>query len=205
MTGNIMKTMNYETIKRNMMVDLKSTGTDGFTAEMIGKIFENNFLDSLLKSDDEKGLSEWFQALNQNGEIHSRFLGAVISIGFFDIMLHENYLDSGSDDYCYTYKIEQTECPAVASHKVFLFGDWKEEWNNNGLFDLTTRRYYSEFDDKIHELQLTEYKEHFYPGTNCVDWSEYMFEDKSVAIYYCSKNNEIYESNVGDTIADQHS
>ena len=199
-----MKTINYETIKSNLMVALENTGTDGFTSEMIGKLFEDNFLDSLLKSDDEKGLTEWFQALGLNGDILSRSLGAVISIGFFDILLHENYVDSGSDDYVYTYKIEQTEWPAVASHKVFLFGDWKEEWNNNGLLDLTTGRYYSKFDDKIHELQETDSVEHFYPRTNCVDWSEHMFADKEVAVYYCSKNNEIYECNVGDTIADQH-
>ena len=87
--------------------------------------------------------------------------------------------------------------------------DWKEEWNNKGYLNLSEESddkalYYCEYDDKIHELQLKEYKEHFYPGTDCVDWSEYMFEDSEVAVYYCSKNNEIYECNVGDTIADQH-
>lgn len=95
--------------------------------------------------------------------------------------------------------------------QAFNSEGWEAEWNEKGFMketptcDAEEILYYCKEDDKIHTLTRVDYKEHYYQQTECVDWSEYMFEDSEVALYYCSKNNEIYESNVGDTIANQHS
>ena len=97
-----------QTIKLNMLNDLKCIERNEITEQEVEKALVDNFFDTLMKSDEEQKMTEWFQDLGQNGEIHSKPIGS-IQVGFFEISLHENYVDPGSDDYVYTYRIEQNE------------------------------------------------------------------------------------------------
>ena len=101
-----MKTL--QTIKQNMINDLKGIERNEITEEQVEKALVDNFGEPLIKSDEQQELAEWFQALGQNGDIYSQPIGS-IQVGFFQISLHANYVDSGSDDYVYTYRIEQNE------------------------------------------------------------------------------------------------
>lgn len=105
MTGNI---MNLQNIKTNMLNDLKGIERDAITEQEVEKTLVDNFDEPLMKSDHEQKLAEWFQELGMYGDIHSRPIGS-IQVGFFQISFHENYVDPGSVDYVYTYRIEQIE------------------------------------------------------------------------------------------------
>ena len=104
--------MNLQTIKLNMLNDLKGIERGEITKEQVEKALVDNFHETLMKSDEDQELAEWFQNLGQNGEIHSQPIGG-IQIGFFEVYFHESYVDSGSDDYVYTYEIRQTEWHGV--------------------------------------------------------------------------------------------
>lgn len=95
-----------------MLNDLKGTERDEITEEQVEIALKANFYEVLMKSEDEQKMAEWFQALGQNGDIHSQPIGS-IQVGFFQINFHENYVDSGSVDYVYTYEIEQVEWPCI--------------------------------------------------------------------------------------------
>ncbi len=97
-----------QTIKLNMLNDLKGIERYEITEAQVEKALVENFCDTLMRSDEDQKLAEWFQNLGQYEEIHSKPIGS-IQIGFFEISFHENYVDSGSDDYVYTYEIEQVE------------------------------------------------------------------------------------------------
>ena len=99
---------NLQKIKLNVLNDLKGIERNEITEEQVEKALVENFCDTLMRSDEDQKLAEWFQALGQYEEIHSKPIGS-IQIGFFQITFHENYVDSGSDDYVYTYRIEQNE------------------------------------------------------------------------------------------------
>lgn len=100
--------MNLQTIKLNMLNDLKGTERDEITEEQVETALKANFYETLMKSEDQQKMAEWFQALGQNEEINSHPIGS-IQVGFFEISFHENYVDSGSVDYVYTYEIVQNE------------------------------------------------------------------------------------------------
>jgi hypothetical protein len=100
--------MNLQTIKLNMLNDLKGIERDEITKEQVETALKANFFETLMKSEDEQTMAEWFQALGQNGDIHSNPIGT-IRVGFFEVSFHENYVDPGSVDYVYTYEIRQTE------------------------------------------------------------------------------------------------
>lgn len=105
--------MNLQTIKHNMLNDLKGIERSEITIEQVEKTLVDNFDETLMRSDEDMSkLSEWFQNLGQNGEIHSRPIGS-IQVGFFQITFHENYVDPGSEDYVYTYDIEQVEWSGI--------------------------------------------------------------------------------------------
>ena len=97
-----------QTIKSRMLNDLKGIERNEITEDHVEKALKANFFDTLMRSDEDQKLAEWFQNLGQYEEIHSNPVGS-IQIGFFQISFHENYVDSGSDDYVYTYRIEQNE------------------------------------------------------------------------------------------------
>lgn len=102
--------MNLQTVKLRMLNDLKGTERDEITEEQVETALNANFYEVLMKSEDEQKMAEWFQALGQNGDIHSNPIGS-IQVGFFEVSFHENYVDPGSVDYVYTYEIEQCEWP----------------------------------------------------------------------------------------------
>lgn len=105
--------MNLQTIKLNMLNDLKGIERDEITEEQAEAALKANFHDTLMRTDEDmQKMAEWFQDLGQNGFIHSKVI-AHFQVGFFDIILHENYVDSASDDYVYTYEIEQNEWPGI--------------------------------------------------------------------------------------------
>lgn len=105
--------MNLQTIKQNMLDDLKGIERDEITEEQVEAALKANFHDTLMRTDEDmQKMAEWFQDLGQNGFIHSKVI-AHFQVGFFDIILHENYVDSGSDDYVYTYEIKQNEWPGI--------------------------------------------------------------------------------------------
>lgn len=91
-----------------MINDLKGIERSEITESQVEKALVENFCDTLMKSDEQQKMAEWFQDLGYNGDIHSKPIGS-IQIGFFQITFHENYVDPGSDDYVYTYEIEQVE------------------------------------------------------------------------------------------------
>ena len=96
-----------------MLNDLKGIERDAITKEQVEAALKANFFETLMKSDEDMSkLSEWFQDLGQNGDIHSRPIGS-ITVGFFEIRFHENYVDPGSEDYVYTYDIEQVEWSGI--------------------------------------------------------------------------------------------
>ncbi len=97
-----------QTIKLNMLNDLKGIERNEITEEQVEKALVDNFDEPLMKSDEDQKMAEWFQSLGQTGDIYSQPIGS-ITVGFFQISLHANYVDSGSDDYVYTYEIEQIE------------------------------------------------------------------------------------------------
>jgi len=97
-----------QAIKLNMINDLKGIERNEITEAQVEKALKANFCDTLMRSDEDQKLAEWFQNLGQYEEIHSKPIGS-IQIGFFQITFHENYVDPGSDDYVYTYRIEQNE------------------------------------------------------------------------------------------------
>ena len=97
-----------QAIKLNMINDLKGIERSEITEQEVEKTLVNNFHETLMKSDHEQKMAEWFQQLGQNGDIHSKPIGS-IQVGFFEIYFHENYVDPGSVDYVYTYEIQQIE------------------------------------------------------------------------------------------------
>ena len=97
-----------QTIKMNMLNDLKGIERYEITEEQVEVALKANFFDTLMKSDEQQKMAEWFQSVGQNGDIYSQQIGS-IQVGFFEISFHANYVDSGSDDYVYTYEIEQVE------------------------------------------------------------------------------------------------
>lgn len=105
--------MNLQTIKLNMLNDLKGIESGEITKEQVEAALKANFFETLMRTDEDmQKMAEWFQDLGQNGEIHSQPIGG-IQIGFFEVYFHESYVDSGSDDYVYTYEIRQTEWHGV--------------------------------------------------------------------------------------------
>ena len=100
--------MNLQTIKLNALNDLKGIERGEITKDQVEKALVDNFHETLMKPDQDQEMAEWFQDLGQNGEIHSQPIGS-IQVGFFQISFHENYVDPGSVDYVYTYRIEQNE------------------------------------------------------------------------------------------------
>lgn len=102
--------MNLQTIKQNMLNDLKGIEKSEITEAQVEKALVDNFHETLMKPDQDQEMAEWFQDLGQNGEIYTRPIGG-IQIGFFEVYFHESYVDSGSDDYVYTYEIKQNEYP----------------------------------------------------------------------------------------------
>ena len=99
---------NLQTIKLNVLNDLKGIERNEITEEQVEKALVDNFCDTLMKSDEQQKMAEWFQELGMYGDIYSQQIGS-IQVGFFEISFHANYMDSGSDDYVYTYRIEQNE------------------------------------------------------------------------------------------------
>ena len=97
-----------QTIKLNMLNDLKGIERNEITEEQVEKALVDNFCDTLMRSGEDQKLAEWFQELGMYGDIYSQQIGS-IQVGFFQISFHANYVDSGSDDYVYTYEIEQVE------------------------------------------------------------------------------------------------
>ena len=97
-----------QTIKLNVLNDLKGLERDEITEEQVEVALKANFFETLMRSDEDQKLAEWFQNLGMYGYIYSQQIGS-IQVGFFQISLHANYVDSGSDDYVYTYRIEQNE------------------------------------------------------------------------------------------------
>jgi hypothetical protein len=104
--------MNLQTIKLRMLNDLKGIERDEITKEQVETALKSNFFETLMKSDQDQEMAEWFQNVGQNGEIAARPVGG-IQIGFFEIYFHENYVDPGSIDYVYTYEIRQTEWSGI--------------------------------------------------------------------------------------------
>lgn len=101
--------MNLQTIKLNVLNDLKGIERGEITKEQVEAALKANFFETLMRTDEDmQKMAEWFQDLGQNGEINSRPIGS-IQVGFFEISFHENYVDSASVDYVYTYRIEQNE------------------------------------------------------------------------------------------------
>lgn len=103
---------NLQTIKHNMLNDLKGIERDAITKEQVEAALKANFDEPLMKSDQDQKMAEWFQELGMYGDIHSRQIGS-IQVGFFQISFHENYVDPGSVDYVYTYEIEQVEWAGI--------------------------------------------------------------------------------------------
>ena len=96
-----------------MLNDFKGIERDAITKEQVEAALKANFFETLMKSDEDMSkLSEWFQDLGQYGDIISRPIGS-ITVGFFEIRFHENYVDSSSVDYAYTYEIQQIEWSGI--------------------------------------------------------------------------------------------